>query len=85
MKRRSLNRGTAVYLGQSQVKLIWPCGCTKIEFMHSPSGALPPAAVAKLVSVWRKNGVTLEQCKKHPDYYNRESQVDRLNKENPPL
>jgi len=82
-KRNALNRGTAVYLGASLVRFVWPCGCTKEEIVSSPAGVLPPSSIRRLVSNWRTNGVTLEQCPKHPDWYSKQSQIERLNREHP--
>lgn len=86
VQRNALNRGTAVYLGGSLVRFVWPCGCTREEIVTSPAGALPPSGVRRLVvENWRKNGITLQQCAKHPDYYSPKNQVPRLNEEHPQL
>jgi len=82
-KRNALNRGTAVHLGGSRVQFIWPCGCVKEETVHSPAGALPPDAVRKLVTHWRDCGVTLPQCRNHPNFYSPLNQVPRLNRAYP--
>lgn len=82
--RRALNRGTAVYLGGARVRLIWPCGCSRIETLLDPRGReFSAETTARTVRWWRSGGVTLEQCRAHPDFYRRESQVERLNRENP--
>lgn len=83
MKRNALNRGTAVHLGGSKVRLVWPCGCTRIETMKSPAGPLGAFGTARFVSSWRANGVVLAQCKKHPDWHSKLNQVPRLNVEHP--
>ena len=85
IKRNALNRGTAVYLGGSRVRLVWACDCTRVQTIKSPAGPLDAGAVARLVRNWRNNGVTLEQCRRHPDYYNKVSQLARLNAEHPQL
>lgn len=86
-KRQALNRGTVVYLGGSRVEWIWPCGCKqKATVMIGPvRGKQPisPAVLAKLAPYWRRSGVGLPECKKHPGWYSKESQVARLNEENP--
>lgn len=87
-KRMALNRGTAVYLDGSRVRFIWPCGCTKVETMHmgrkSNSPVISPVVLRdKLVPYWRRTGVTLPECKKHPEWYSPASQVNRLNLEYP--
>lgn len=83
IKRNALNRGTAVYLGGSRVRFVWACGCTREEIITSPIGEISHVMTERLVLNWRKNGVVMEQCKKHPDYYNPRSQVQRLNEEHP--
>lgn len=83
IKRNALNRGTAVYLGGSRVRFVWACGCTREEVLTSPSGDLNPTMVERLVHNWRGSGVVLEQCKKHPDWHSKLSQVQRLNEEHP--
>lgn len=83
IKRKALNRGTAVHLGGPWVRFIWPCGCSKREKVKTPAGDLSASAVALLVRRWRENGVTLEECKKHPSWYDPKSQVARLNSEFP--
>lgn len=84
IKRNALNRGTAVYLGENRVRFIWPCGCTHIERMIAPDKrACSPTATARLVKHWRANGVTLEQCSKHPEFYSKLSLVEKLNSEHP--
>jgi hypothetical protein len=88
VKRNALNRGTVVYLDGSRVRFIWPCGCTKVETITASrrKGAPPISAETlrdKLVPYWRRTGVTLLECKKHPEYYSPESQIARLNLEYP--
>jgi hypothetical protein len=83
LKRNALNRGTAVYLDGARVRFVWACGCTRVETIKSPAGPLSDFAVRLLVSNWRANGVVLEQCKRHPDWHDRRSQVARLNEEHP--
>jgi hypothetical protein len=83
IKRNALNRGTAVYVTGSQVRFVWACGCKKIQTIKSPAGPIGPGMVARLVRNWRANGVVLEQCKRHPDWHSKLSQVARLNEENP--
>lgn len=84
IKPNALNRGTAVYLNDNLVRFIWPCGCTKVEAVTRPGGATIGAiGTARLVKNWRANGVTLPQCKKHPDWYSPLNQVPRLNAEHP--
>ena len=86
IKRNALNRGTAVHLGANKVRFVWACGCTKVQLMKAPGrhgSNYSKWVTAKLVNWWRMNGVDLEQCKKHPDYYNPKSQLERLNKEYP--
>jgi len=39
--------------------------------------------VKRLASHWRNCGATLLECKRHPDWYSKDSQVSRLNEENP--
>ena len=80
IKRIAWNRGTAVHLGGNEVRFVWPCGCSRIERIDGPVSA---GAVAILVRNWRANGVVLEQCHRHPEYYERLSQLERLNAENP--
>lgn len=82
-KRNALNRGTAVYLGEARVKFVWPCGCTRKEVIKSPLGPLSAPIVEKMVRMWRSSGIVLEQCRRHPDWYHRDSQLARLNKEHP--
>lgn len=79
IKRNALNRGTAVYLGENRVRFVWPCGCTRVECLKT----LSPAMTERLVLNWRHNGVVLEQCKGHPDHYERLSPLGRLNKDYP--
>lgn len=84
IQRNALNRGTAVHLGGARVRFIWACGCKRAETMKSPGGAeMSEATVARLVRYWRASGVTLPQCKRHPDWHDKRSQVPRLNEENP--
>lgn len=83
VKRNALNRGTAVHLGGSRVRFIWACGCTKVETIRTPVGELDHRAVAGLVKNWRLNGCVLGQCGKHPDWYSKLSQIERLNEEHP--
>lgn len=85
IKRNALTRGTAVHLGGARVRMVWACDCTRVETMKTPAGPMSESAVAKFVSVWRKNGVTLPQCPRHPEYYNARSQVARLNEAHPPI
>lgn len=80
LKRNALSRGTAVYLGGSNVRLVWACGCTRVETLKDPmKRPLGEGGTASLVHNWRQNGVVLEQCKRHPDWYSRDSQIARLN------
>jgi len=82
--RNALNRGTAVYLHDSFVRFIWPCGCKKAEEIKNPMGkGIGPSGTQSLVRRWRNAGVTLPQCKKHPGWYSKLNQVPRLNEENP--
>jgi hypothetical protein len=88
IKRTALNRGTAVHLGGARVRFIWPCGCKhvhtiKAHGMDLAHRELSPQSTAKLVEYWREVGVVLEQCKRHPEWYSKESQLKRLNQENP--
>lgn len=84
IKRRALNRGTAVYLGDNRVRFVWACGCTRIERMLSPGKrAWSPDTTRRMVDLWRQTGISLEQCKRHPDWYARDSQIERLNQEHP--
>lgn len=88
VKRNALNRGTAVYLGGSRVRFVWACDCTRVETIKSGRGrrasVIGPAMVERLVAYWRNTGVTLPECKRHPDFYERNrSHVARLNAENP--
>lgn len=83
VKRNALNRGTAVHLGGARVRFVWPCGCKRVETITSAQGPLSSAMVSRLVRSWRANGVTLPQCKRHPDWHHKLSQVPRLNEENP--
>lgn len=83
IQRNALNRGTAVHLGGARVRFVWACGCKRVETVTSPAGPMSEGAVALLVSNWRANGVVLAQCKQHPDWYEKLSQVARLNEENP--
>jgi hypothetical protein len=87
VKRNALNRGTCVYLGGSSVRFIWACGCTRIETVSTGRGrskaALAPEAVRKLAHYWRSGGVVLSRCRRHPDWYSRDSQLGRLNAEHP--
>ena len=86
-QRYAANRGSCVYRGGSRVRWLWPCGCRKTEIvLIGPRGCRKPMApelLAKLEPYWRSAGVNLPPCKKHPDWYSRESQVARLNAENP--
>lgn len=79
IKRNALNRGTAAHLSGANVRLIWACGCTRVETLKDPLGPLSESGTALLVRNWRKNGVVLQQCKRHPDWYSRDSQIARLN------
>lgn len=83
IKRNALNRGTAVHLGGAKVRFIWACGCKHEETLLVGGKPLAGPAAAQLVRHWRQNGVVLEQCQKHPDWYSKVTQVPRLNKENP--
>jgi hypothetical protein len=87
VKRNALNRGTAVYLDGSRVRFIWACGCKSVETVQTGKGrkATPihPDMVKRLAAYWRRSGVTLPECKKHPDFYDKQLQVSRLNAENP--
>lgn len=83
IKRNALNRGTAVHLGGARVLLIWACGCKHVQTIKGPLGPLSHDMTARLVRSWRMNGVVLEQCKRHPDWRHKLSQVPRLNQENP--
>lgn len=84
VKRYALNRGTAVYRGKANVTMVWPCGCTKMETVTAVGGRpLPAKMVEFLVARWRTSGVRLAQCRKHPDWYSKQSQVQRLNEEHP--
>jgi hypothetical protein len=86
IKRKALNRGTAMYLGDNRVRFIWACGCCKVERMTNPGGAaMHSGSVSIFVRNWRLNGVVLEQCPKHPDHYEKLSPLERLNRENPQL
>lgn len=51
--------------------------------MKSPAGEMSESAVAILVRSWRANGVVLPQCKRHPNWHDKRSQLPRLNEENP--
>jgi hypothetical protein len=82
-RRNALNRGTAVYLGGSRVRFIWPCDCSREEIVKAGKNPLQPETLARLVSYWRRTGITLEQCKRHPDWYHKDSQVGRLNLKHP--
>jgi hypothetical protein len=82
-ERNALNRGTAVYVGGSRVRFIWPCGCSRVETIKGRKNAAPPDSVARLVPYWRRSGVVLPQCHRHPDWFHKDSQVARLNKEYP--
>lgn len=82
--RNALNRGTAVHLGGARVRFVWACGCKRVETVKGPAGPLGESAVAQLVRNWRANGVALEQCKRHPEWYERKSPLPRLNEQNPP-
>lgn len=84
IKRNALNRGTAVWLGENRVRFVWACGCSRVDRMLYP-GERPynASVVAKLVKIWRTNGVVLEQCKVHPEHYERLSPLQRLNDNNP--
>lgn len=79
VERHALNRGTAVYLEGSRVRFIWACGCKRAETLERVS----PSMAARLVRNWRANGVVLPQCKRHPEWYDKQSQLPRLNAENP--
>lgn len=83
IRRNALNRGTAVHLGGARVRFIWPCDCMHVEALKSPAGPLTHDATARLVRNWRANGVVLQQCSKHPDWYSKVSQIARLNQEHP--
>lgn len=83
IQRNALNRGTAVHLGGARVRFIWACGCKRAETMKSPAGEMSESAVAILVRSWRANGVVLPQCKRHPNWHDKRSQLPRLNEENP--
>lgn len=83
IQRNALSRGTAVHLGGDRVRFIWACGCTKVEAVRSAGPALSESAVQLLVRHWRRNGVVLEQCHRHPDWHCRDSQVASLNLEWP--
>jgi hypothetical protein len=83
IQRNALNRGTAVHVGGARVRFVWACGCKRVETINSPAGPLSEGAVARLVRNWRVSGVVLEQCKRHPDWYDKRSQIPRLNVENP--
>lgn len=83
IKRNALNRGTAVHLGGAQVLFVWPCDCKKEETIKAGGRPLTGPATAQLVRHWRRNGVVLEVCAKHPDWHSRLNQVPRLNEENP--
>lgn len=83
VQRNALNRGTAVHISGAKVRFIWACGCKHVETLTSPAGPLSRSIVAKLVRNWRANGVVLPQCKRHPDWRHKLSQVPRLNEENP--
>lgn len=79
-----MNRGTAVHLGGNRVKFVWSCGCQRTEKLKTPVGQpYTVNATAQLVHIWRGNGVVLEQCRKHPAYYEKLSPVPRLNMEHP--
>lgn len=78
IRRNALNRGSAVWLGGSRVRFLWACGCSRVETMETGE-----QATRLLVKNWRANGVVLEQCKRHPEWYSRLSQVPRLNAEHP--
>ena len=79
IKRNALNRGTAVYLGGVRVRYVWACGCTKVEDFKPPAGSIAPEMVARMVRNWRANGVVLPQCRRHPNWESRESQISKLN------
>lgn len=82
IKRNALNRGTAVHLGGNRVKFVWPCGCQRTEKLKTPvRQPYTVGATAQLVRIWRANGVVLEECKKHPAYYQSLSPLPRLNAE----
>jgi len=81
--RKAWNRGTAVHLGGARVRFVWPCDCTKVETVKSPAGPMSHEAVATLVRNWRLNGVTMDQCKKHPNWSSPKCQVARLNAAHP--
>jgi len=87
MKRRiqrlALNRGTAVHVSGAKVRYIWPCGCKKTETIKTQLGPVTEQTAKLLVRNWRRNGVHLEQCKKHPDWYEAKNPLQRLNEENP--
>jgi hypothetical protein len=84
IKPKAWNRGTAVHLGGSRVRFIWPCGCKHSETMKNPDKSLmAESAVAMFVKNWRANGVVLERCTKHPNWYSPKDQVQKLNQENP--
>lgn len=86
-KRNALNRGTVVYLGGSKVRWVWPCGCKKDATVMVGVGRsktpMSPEILSRLAPYWRRTGITLPECKKHPDWYSKDSQVARLNEENP--
>jgi hypothetical protein len=83
----AMNRGSCVYLGGSRVRFLWACGCKRAETVKAGVGrrkvVMTPDAVRKLAAYWRSSGVILPQCKKHPDWYSRESAVPKLNERNP--
>lgn len=77
--RNAWNRGTAVHVKGNRVRLVWPCGCTKVEVVKDTTEEMTRFMVKR----WRANGVVLRQCPKHPDWYDPKSQVARLNAEHP--
>lgn len=79
IKRKALNRGTAVHVGGSKVRFVWACGCTKVETIQTPAGPMHSDMVSRLVRNWRANGVVLAQCRKHPNWESKKNQVPSLN------